>query len=75
MCHQWLYKIIKRLSVLGRFHKTNKYKKYQPSDKPACKLNELHFVSAPQQSLSVLQQDGGTDKELEGEVRVDGLLL
>lgn len=50
-------------------------KKSQPHNKPACKLNELHFIAALQQSLSVLQQDGSTDEELEGEVCVDGLLL
>lgn len=45
------------------------------TDEPARELDELHFISALQQRLSVLQQDGSTDEELKGEVGVDGLQL
>lgn len=42
---------------------------------PAGEVYELRFIAAPQQRLSVVQQDGGTDEQLKGEVRVDGLQL
>lgn len=40
---------------------------------PAGELDELCFISALQQGLSVLQQDSRADEEFKGEVRVDGL--
>lgn len=46
-----------------------------PAYAPAGELDELRFISALQQRLSVLQQDGRADKEFKGEVCVDGLQL
>lgn len=56
-------------------HKRNKWPLLRQTDKPAGKLDELYFILAFQQRLSVLQQDGSTDEELKGEVSVDGLQL
>lgn len=39
--------------------------------KPAGKLDELDIILAPQQRLSVIQQDGCADKKLKGEVGVE----
>jgi len=44
-------------------------------NEPAGKLDELDVVSAPQQRLSVVQQNGCTDEELKGEVGVEGRQL